>query len=226
MVGGQERIPLEPTAGNRDHLKRESPSEQAMWVSDCRQLPWEVARGWWTSTQTAEDGGRILGGVVKPSAIWEDGQALWKRMAKETGQRTLLARFRCLWTTPLQTILRGQDLWLRITFWESEILVILSLGEEWSCYSEGWVCKWITHLHWRLVGAITHLIRVTDFSSLVDSLSGKGSSKSGMRVIKKISLISDVFCLVSACQVWLVELIISLCLQMCGSKELWIKKKL
>lgn len=51
-------------------------------------------------------------------------------------------------------------------------------------------------------GTVTHFIRVTDCSYLAYSLNRKGSSKRGMRmIIKKNSLISDVFSLVSACQV-------------------------
>lgn len=37
------------------------------------------------------------------------------------------------------------------------------------------------------VGAITHLIRVTDYSYLAWSLSRKGSSKNGMRIRIKMN---------------------------------------
>lgn len=63
---------------------------------------------------------------------------------------------------------------------EGEVPVILNLEEK-----SKTILDKAEFTSGRLVGAVAHLIRVTDFSYLAYSLSRKGSSKNGMRIIKK-----------------------------------------
>lgn len=51
-------------------------------------------------------------------------------MARETGEKTVLARYKCLSATPIQTTSRGQDLRLRIRLVGREVPVILNLEEK------------------------------------------------------------------------------------------------
>lgn len=72
------------------------------WVSDCGHLPWELHDGGGQARRQGRKTAGCLGGDVKLSALWKEGHALWKGTARETGERTLLARHvKCLRATPL-----------------------------------------------------------------------------------------------------------------------------